>query len=242
MKTSIRYSIETIFQFLIRRRKVIISVVFIFLLFFVFYIRQRGEFDAHYLITFLQDNPIIAPLLFFVLYVLTIIFIVPSLPLNFIAGFLWGPWWGGLLALASAVFGAATSFLLARYLGADIITGFLRNSKWEEIQKRLEHHHWKIVAATRIIPGMPFGIINYLFGITSVSFRTYFWVSTVALIPGTLAFSAIGSSLGEAALESNTSIVINRIFIAFLIMGGLFVLQYFARKYFKKDAKSNSKS
>jgi len=59
--------------------------------------------------------------MFTLIYALMTTFLLPTLPLNLAAGFLWDPLFGCALSIVAATLGASWSFMLARYLGRDFL-------------------------------------------------------------------------------------------------------------------------
>jgi len=69
------------------------------------------------------------------------------------------------------------------------------------------------MAFVRLNPLFP-GPVNFLFGLTSLSLWTFFWSTTVFLIPLTVVFSVLGSSVGELLLDSSVSNVRNTMLVS----------------------------
>jgi uncharacterized membrane protein YdjX (TVP38/TMEM64 family) len=58
---------------------------------------------------------------------------------------------------------------------------------------------FKIVLLTRLSPVFPFNLLNYAFGLTRVSFRDYVLGSCIGMLPGTILYVYIGSTIGALA-------------------------------------------
>ena len=84
-------------------------------------------------------------------------------------------------------------FLLARYAGRQkveaLIAGKL-DARWRNLLNG--NTGFLLLVLLRLIPAVPYNLINYAFGLTSMSFRTYLIASAIGIIPGTLAFINIG--------------------------------------------------
>ncbi len=127
--------------------------------------------------------------------VLTILFVPGTIP-SVAAGALFGPLWGTLLTLAGAILGAAAAFEIARALGRERVRA--RMGKRTEVADRWVHDQGLLgVIALRLIPAVPFNALNYAFGLSSVARRSYLVGTAVGIVPGTIAFVVLGSSLTD---------------------------------------------
>lgn len=129
--------------------------------------------------------------------VATVFFLAPTI-LTLGAGAVCGVLKGTVLVSVSSMLGACTAFLLGRYFARGLITGkFEGNAKFKAIEDAVERQGWKIVGLTRLSPMFPFSLLNYMYGLTPVSFRDYFFASWIGMLPGTLMYVYLGSA-GES--------------------------------------------
>jgi len=163
------------------------------------YLRGSGRLQPEEWIGFVHRQPVVAPFLFVLVYTAGVVLLLPCLPLNLVAGVLWGPVEGSLVALCGSVLGALIAFLLARgALGQPLARRFGgQYVGW--LQDEFQSHGWKVVAFVRLNPIFP-GPVNYLFGLTSMDFRTYSWASAAFLTPPTIAFAILGDFMGSVAI------------------------------------------
>jgi len=127
--------------------------------------------------------------------VLTILFVPGSIP-SVAAGALFGPVWGSALTLAGATLGAAAAFEIARGLGRERVRARMGRrigaaDRWVHDQGLLG------VVAVRLVPAVPFNALNYAFGLSSVGRRDYLVGTAVGIVPGTIAFVVLGSSIAD---------------------------------------------
>jgi uncharacterized membrane protein YdjX (TVP38/TMEM64 family) len=176
-------------------------------------VRDAAAFTPAYWLTFVQAHPVSSPIVFIPVYATAMICFVPTLPLNLVAGALWGPVLGSALALAGSVSGAVVAFALARgALGQPLANRFDQELiRW--LQQELTRHGWRVMAFVRLNPLFP-GPVNFLFGLTSMTLWTFVWSTTVFLIPLTVVFSILGSSVGEVLLNRSVSTLRNALFVA----------------------------
>ncbi len=137
-------------------------------------------------------------LVFAVLYVAaTVLFLAPTI-LTLGAGAVYGVVAGTVLVSVSSMLGACTAFLLGRYLAREAIAGKVEgNVKFKAIDDAVRKQGWKIVGLTRLSPIFPFSLLNYMYGLTPVSFRHYFFASWIGMLPGTVMYVYLGTA-GES--------------------------------------------
>src|SRR5207302_6285236 len=101
-----------------------------------------------------------------------------------------------------ATLGATAAFLVGRYLARDWVAHRIEaNQKFKAIDQAVGREGGKIVLLTRLSPIFPFNLLNYAFGVTQVTLRSYFLASAVGMIPGTILYVYIGSVAGMVAAE-----------------------------------------
>ena len=137
-------------------------------------------------------------LVFGILYVAaTVLFLAPTI-LTLGAGAVYGVVTGTILVSVSSMLGACTAFLLGRYLARETIAGKVSgNAKFKAIDDAVKKQGWKIVGLTRLSPVFPFSLLNYMYGLTPVSFRHYFFASWIGMLPGTVMYVYLGTA-GES--------------------------------------------
>ena len=148
--------------------------------------------------------------------------------------FLFGPIWGSILTLLGATFGASASFTVSRYLAKEWIDE-KSPAKVAVIQERLEKDGWKFVVLARITPFFPFNLQNYIFGVTNISFRTFFFSTLIGMIPGSFVYTYLGYT-GKTAFNNGSDAII-QIIIAIILVLLLGFLPYIILKVKKAFAR-----
>ena len=128
------------------------------------------------------------------------ILMVPCLPLTIFAGFAFGMFSGLVAVWIGIAIGAAFGFLFARYVARDIVSQKLaQNDRFRAIDGAIANEGWKIVGLLRLCP-VPFGITNYLYGLTAIKFWPYMAATMVGLLPPNIAFVYLGA-FGKRTLD-----------------------------------------
>jgi uncharacterized membrane protein YdjX (TVP38/TMEM64 family) len=130
---------------------------------------------------------------FVVGYAVLVLVPAPASLLTILGGVLFGLWWGTLLAWAGALLGAAGGFVLGRRLGRPAVDRML-HGRLQEADLVLARHGLVAVLAVRLLPLFPFTPINYAAGLLGVRPRDYVLGTAVGIVPGALAYAAVGAS------------------------------------------------
>ena len=138
--------------------------------------------------------------LFLMGYVALEVLAVPAFPLTMSAGALFGTYSGTLLVTTAATIAAAIAFLISRYVARDKVMSLAENyPKFKAIDKAIGEDSLRVVAIMRLSPLMPFALSNYLYGLTSVKFRSYVVGSFFGMMPGTFAYVSAGTATRQVA-------------------------------------------
>ena len=147
---------------------------------------------------------VIGPLVYIAFYIMATVFLIPALVLTILAGAAFGPVLGVVYVSIASVSGASVAFLIARYAARDMVEPWVtRNEQLQKIDAGVEQHGWRMVMITRLVPLFPFNLQNYAYGLTRIRFLTYFFVSWLCMLPGTIAYVQFGGAFisGEGDLK-----------------------------------------
>ena len=134
------------------------------------------------------------------LYACCNVLLLPGGLLSVGAGFFFGLWWGFLIALVGNVGGAAISFFISRWIGQWLRPRLLRNQTLVALEPAVEKEGWKIILLSQLHPLFPTSLLNYLYGLTQIRFRTcMLWVA-IGQAPGLFLYSYLGT-LGQLGLN-----------------------------------------
>ena len=149
--------------------------------------------------TFQAQNPWLTALAFFVIYILVTGASLPGAAiLTLIAGALFGLVQGVVLVSFASTLGATLAFTIARYLFRDAV-----RSKFGQhlgaIDRGVEKDGAFYLFAMRLVPAVPFFVINLAMALTPLSTWRFYWVSQLGMIFGTVVFVNAGAELGQVS-------------------------------------------
>jgi uncharacterized membrane protein YdjX (TVP38/TMEM64 family) len=166
--------------------KPVLLIVIIAVLFIVVNLYGFGR-NIEELQTWIRSLGLWGPAAFFIIYLGAVIATIPGTILGVIAGALFGSVEGVILISIASTVGASLTFLIARYFARDTVARWLsQNETMRRLDQLTEDQGFIIVGITRLIPLFPFTLLNYGFGLTKVSFKTYVFWSWLCMIPGTI--------------------------------------------------------
>lgn len=178
-----------------------------------------------------ETRPLLSGLAFIVFYAVTVLTALPSLPFNLAAGVFWGPWAGGAIATIGATLGAAAAFLASRFmLGQPLARRYdQRFVAW--LQAEFSAKGWRFIAFLRLNPIFPTGPLNYVLGLTGISFSTYLWATALFLLPPSIAVAWVGDAMGTFVADGDVNAVIRLIVAGSAGVSLLVALRYLAKHW-----------
>lgn len=129
------------------------------------------------------------------------VLLLPGGVLSIGGGFFFGLWWGFAIVLVGNVLGAAISFWISRAIGQRWLAKRLRrNQTFGALEPAIEREGWKIILLSQLHPLFPTSLLNYLYGLTRIRFRTcMLWVA-IGQAPGLFLYAYLGT-LGQLGLN-----------------------------------------
>lgn len=134
-------------------------------------------------------------------YVVGTVLFFPGTLLTVGSGFLYGPVWGTILVSPASVAGASIAFLLARSFARDWIREKVQKyPRFAAVDRAVGRHSFKAVLLLRLQPiNLPFDVLNYALGLTSVRLRDYILASWLGMLPATILYVYAGSVVRDLA-------------------------------------------
>jgi uncharacterized membrane protein YdjX (TVP38/TMEM64 family) len=110
-------------------------------------------------------------------------------------GLLFGPWIGGFASLFAATTGSIVVFLACRTAFGDVIRR-RAGPRLRRIEASILGDAFSHLLTLRLIPGIPMALINIAAGLVGAPLRAFVWSSVLGMLPASLIFAGLGSSLG----------------------------------------------
>lgn len=158
---------------------------------------HRDALDAAALDAWVRGAGAWGPVIYMGAYVVATVLSLPGAVLTFAGGALFGPAWGTFYSLTGATIGATAAFAIARYVASD--WAGRRTGGWtRRLVEGVEKEGWRFVAFVRLVPLLPFNLLNYALGLTRIRLSHYVLASCVFMLPGALAYTYLGYAGREA--------------------------------------------
>jgi dihydrolipoamide dehydrogenase len=173
---------------------------------------QQDAFAAHY-----AANTFSTLLIFFVIYLAVTALSLPGAAImTVLAGALFGLVTGVIMVSFASTLGATLAFLVSRYVLRDSLRARYPD-KLQAINAGIAKEGALYLFALRLVPLFPFFLINLLMGITNFRTRTFYWVSQLGMLAGTIVYVYAGTQLAQ--LDSLAGILSPGIIVAFVLLG-----------------------
>lgn len=165
------------------------------------------------------QSPWLTMLAFFAVYVAVVALSLPGATIMTLAiGALFGFWYGTLLVSFASTIGATLAFLASRYVLRDMVQRRF-GDKLKGINEGMAKDGALYLFLLRLMPIFPFFLINLLMGLTHIRTATFYWVSQLGMLAGTLVYVNAGTQL--ARVDSLSGILSPAVLLSFALLGAL---------------------
>ncbi len=131
------------------------------------------------------------------------ILLIPGTLITLAGGAIFGVMEGTVAISLGSTAGACAAFLVGRGVARPwVARQVAANLKFQAIDQAIGEQGFKIVLLLRLSPVFPYNLLNYALALTRVPFRDYFLASWIGMLPGTMMYVYIGSTVGELAALS----------------------------------------
>ncbi|WRX21338.1 SNARE associated Golgi protein - like 5 [Theobroma cacao] len=138
------------------------------------------------------------PLVLAVAYIPLTVLAVPASVLTLGGGYLFGLPVGFVADSIGATVGAGAAFLLGRTIGRSFVVSKLKDyPQFRSVAIAIRRSGFKIVLLLRLVPLLPFNVLNYLLSVTPVPIGEYMLASWLGMMPITLALVYVGTTLKD---------------------------------------------
>ena len=147
--------------------------------------------------SYYETSPLQAAFIYFLLYVaVTAVSFPGAAVMSLAAGALFGLWRGLLIVSFASSVGALAAFAISRHLLRDAVQARL-GERLRAVDAGIERDGPFYLFAMRLVPAIPFFLINILMGLTAIRTWTFYWVSQLGMLAGTLVYVNAGTQLGR---------------------------------------------
>jgi pyruvate/2-oxoglutarate dehydrogenase complex dihydrolipoamide dehydrogenase (E3) component/uncharacterized membrane protein YdjX (TVP38/TMEM64 family) len=200
---------------------VLVVIAVLVAAFFVFDLKQyftleafkqhRAVIDAYF-----GTRPLQTAAIYFAIYVAVTGLSLPGAAImTLVGGAIFGLLWGTVIVSFASSIGATLAFLASRFLFRDAIQRKF-GDKLAAINRGIEREGAFYLFALRLVPAFPFFVINLVMGLTPIKARTFYWVSQLGMLAGTIVYVYAGTKLGEFQVSKEL--------VAALVLLGVFPL------------------
>ena len=177
-----------------------------------FFKSQQAAIDAYF-----SANPLRTAVVFFVVYVAVTGLSLPGAALmTLVGGAIFGLLWGTVIVSFASSMGATLAFLASRFLFRESIQRRF-GASLRTINDGIGRDGPFYLFALRLVPAFPFFVINLVMGLTPIRTWTFYWVSQVGMLAGTIVYVNAGTQL--ARIDSLSGILSPALIISFALLG-----------------------
>jgi pyruvate/2-oxoglutarate dehydrogenase complex dihydrolipoamide dehydrogenase (E3) component/uncharacterized membrane protein YdjX (TVP38/TMEM64 family) len=166
--------------------------------------------------TLYAENQVATLLIFFIIYVIVTGISLPGAAvMSLAAGAVFGLLTGVILISFASTLGASIAFMISRYLFRESVEARFGNSL-KSINAGIKRDGAFYLFALRLVPAFPFFVINLVMGLTAIKLRTFYWVSQLGMLAGTIVYINAGTQLAQ--IESASGIFSPGIIFSFVLL------------------------
>ena len=163
------------------------------------------------------EQPFTVAVVYFLTYVLATALSIPgAVVITLAGGAIFGLWPGLLIVSFASTVGATLAFLVSRFLLRDWVEARF-GQRLADIHLGVNREGGFYLFTLRLIPVVPFFLINLLMGLTRMKVWTYFWVSQIGMLAGTAVYVNAGTQLAQ--LDSLQGILSPALLGSFVLLG-----------------------
>ena len=200
----------------------LILIMLAIIAFFFYDIQQYATLDyikakQQNIFEYYKQNVFFVLVLFIFLYVLVTALSLPVATfLTLLGGALFGFSTGLIIVSFASTIGATLAFLMARFLAQNYVQKYYKK-QLSKINKKFKSEGAFYLFALRLVPVFPFFIINVVMGLMTIKTWTFYWVSQLGMLPGTIVYVYAGTQIAQ--IETFSDITTPSMLIAFALLG-----------------------
>jgi len=142
-----------------------------------------------------------APVLFVALQAIVTITPLPRTMFTVAAGVLFGSLWGLVLTITGTTLAALAAYGLVRWVGGPIVARHEHRPGFAWVRARLDHSGLLAMLSLRLLPMVPFSLLNYAAGAARVRIVPYIVGTVLGVLPGTVAIVVLGDAVTDGVVN-----------------------------------------
>jgi uncharacterized membrane protein YdjX (TVP38/TMEM64 family) len=212
-----------------RLKQVIIIILTIVI--FLIYKTFIADITAQSIRDWITKFGTLAPIAYILVWVILPVFFFPVPILALAGGLSFGLWTGTLYTLIGAAFNSSLMFWLAKILAKDMVNKYLEEKMpkkwWDKFMGAEGKESFLIVFICRLIPAMPYNVINYASGLTNIPFTKYTVATIIGILPGTVIFLNVGDKILDI---HSPEFIISIVLVILLTLGSIMLGNMVSKK------------
>ncbi|AIF65955.1 hypothetical protein GZ22_04455 [Terribacillus saccharophilus] len=178
-----------------KRKKVVKgTAIALLVLFLLWFVREHIKLSPEDIQGWIVSFGIISPLIYMGIYAVKPVIFFPSSVLSIAGGLAFGFVKGTIFILIGSAGAAIVAYFLARFFSERFGDKDL-GERVEKIKQKLHDEGFFYVLVMRVLPVFNYDLVSYVAGLTRVKFKQYMAASVLGVLPGTMTYALVGSSI-----------------------------------------------
>ncbi len=177
--------------------KWVLFVGFLIALLVLLFVVFQRTLDPEQIKNSILSFGILAPIIFIILYSISLFIPMLSPVMSIVGGLAFGPFYGTLLVLLIATIASSLPLLLSRKLGRKWVLKKIKGTKYEKYQEKINKNSFLYIFYLRLIPIVPYEIQNYLAGLTKIRLPKFMLATFLGILPVTFSLVLLGDSITD---------------------------------------------
>lgn len=158
--------------------------------------------NFHHLQDVIGQSGLFGYTLYILLFIVAALCLILAASTVIVGGVLFGPVTGTLISLVAATMASALSFMLARWLGRELLLKYVgHTATFQAIEKGIAHSGVDFLILTRLVPLFPYNIQNYAYGLTAIPFWSFTVISALTTLPGIFIYTLMSHELASEGIS-----------------------------------------
>lgn len=173
-------------------------------------------------------------LVYVIFYAVNTVSILPPIGImSLAAGFIFGPFVGTVALTLGAFLGTSATFFISRLFGSKFVQQFIEG-RAQDFQEKLDKNGFKVILFIRLIPILPWEVVNYVSGLSNIRYRDYITATILGVFPAIVIQTFFSDKLANFSFKDPTIIIAIGAFILLCAIPAIY-LKYKNNRQVLKD-------